>query len=137
MLESKRRRLESKGWKVGSAAEFLGLSADEALFVELKVTLSRLLGSVRRGRNLTQTQVAKLVQSSQSRVAKMESGDPTVSVDLLVRSLLALGATAKELGHAISHVKPINSGSPSNPRRRPLRNRRQSAASGRTRQRAA
>lgn len=104
MRDSKRRRLESRGWKVGAASEFLGLSADEALFVELKVALSRLLKTVRRDSKLTQTDLANLVESSQSRVAKMESGDPSVSVDLLVRALLALGATAKELGQVISRI---------------------------------
>ena len=46
---------------------------------------------------LTQEQVARLLKSSQSRVAKMEAGDPSVSLDLLVRSLLALGASKKHL----------------------------------------
>jgi hypothetical protein len=32
----------------------------------------------------------------------MEAGDPTVSVDLLVRTLLALGASRRSLGVLIS-----------------------------------
>src|SRR5581483_4278956 len=42
---------------------------------------------------LSQAVVAKRLGSSQSRVAKMEAGDPSVSLDLLLRALLALGAT--------------------------------------------
>jgi DNA-binding XRE family transcriptional regulator len=91
MNSRKRTRLEAKGWKVGTAAEFLSLSREEAAYVELKLTLSRRLQERRRKKHLTQHQVARFLKSSQSRVAKMEAGDPTVSLDLLVRSLLALG----------------------------------------------
>jgi transcriptional regulator with XRE-family HTH domain len=46
---------------------------------------------------LTQVALAKKIKSSQSRVAKMEAGDPSVSIDLLVRSLIALGETPTNL----------------------------------------
>jgi len=52
--------------------------------------------------NLSQTELAKLLHPSQSRVAKMEGGDPSVSIDLLIRSLLALGASNRDLARAIS-----------------------------------
>lgn len=136
MLDSKRRRLEAKGWKVGTATEFLDLSADEALYVELKVALSRLLRSIRQDSSLTQNQLAKLVESSQSRVAKMEAGDPTVSVDLLVRSLLALGATVKELGRVISQVG-ASGRSPRTPSGAAPKTRRSSSSRGRSPQKAA
>jgi predicted XRE-type DNA-binding protein len=97
MNRSKRKRLEAKGWKVGSAAEFLNLSPEEAAYVELKLALSRRLQERRKKKNLTQHQVARFLKSSQSRVAKMEAGDPTVSLDLLVRSLLALGTPKQEI----------------------------------------
>ena len=98
MKAEKRKRLESAGWRVGDARDFLGLSEDEALFVEIKLALARRLRELREKRNWTQADLAKRVGSSQSRVAKMEAADPTVSVDLLVRSLLAIGADRKELG---------------------------------------
>lgn len=102
MRKNKRDALEKKGWKVGSAEDFLGLTPEEAVYVEMKLRLSESLRKRRQRRKLTQTQVAKLIQSSQSRVAKMETGDPSVSLDLLIRSLLALGASEKELARAIS-----------------------------------
>jgi len=95
MRNSKRKKLERKGWKVGSAAELLGLSPEEAEYIEMKLALSRALKKQRLKHKLTQVQVAKRLNSSQSRVAKMEAGDPSVSIDLLVRSLLALGASSK------------------------------------------
>jgi DNA-binding XRE family transcriptional regulator len=97
MNSAKKRRLESKGWKVGTVREFLNLSAEEAAYVELKLALSKNLQEYRRQKNLTQEELARRLKSSQSRVAKMEAGDPSVSIDLLVRSLLALGASRKRL----------------------------------------
>ena len=102
MREAKRRRLEAKGWKVGSAADFLDLTPEERAYVELKLRLAEGLKRRRVKTRLTQHELAKAVRSSQSRVAKMEAGDPTVSLDLLIRSLLALGASRKEVGRIIS-----------------------------------
>ena len=102
MRKAKRTALENRGWKVGSAEDFLGLSEQEIAYIELKLELSRKLKASRTNKKLTQAELARVVNSSQSRVAKMEAGDPTVSIDLLVKSLLALGVSKKELGQAIS-----------------------------------
>jgi DNA-binding XRE family transcriptional regulator len=102
MDRGKRERLEAAGWKAGSAADFLGLSDEEAAFVELKLSLSESLKERRIALGLTQGELARRVGSSQSRVAKMEASDPSVSLDLLVRAILATGATAREIAAAIS-----------------------------------
>lgn len=102
MQKGKKKRLESAGWKVGDAAEFLELTAEEAAFVELKLALAAHLREVREQRSLTQSQVASQLGSSQSRVAKMEAADVSVSLDLLVRSLLALGVSRDEVGRVIA-----------------------------------
>ena len=102
MDKRKRAKLEKKGWKAGTAAEFLDLSDEEAAYIEMKIALSEKLREKRIRKKITQAQLAKAIQSSQSRVAKMESGDPTVSIDLLLKSLLALGVSKKELGRTIS-----------------------------------
>jgi ribosome-binding protein aMBF1 (putative translation factor) len=102
MRKSKRDRLEAKGWRFGSAQEFLGLSNEESAYVELRLRLADSLRLRRQKRNLSQTELARMVHSSQSRVAKMEGGDPSVSLDLLIRSLLALGASTRDLARAIS-----------------------------------
>ena len=99
---TKKKRLEAKGWKVGSPSEFLNLSPEETAYVELKLALSRNLQETRREKNLTQQQLAQLLKSSQSRVAKMEACDPSVSIDLLVRSLLLLGAPRKTLARMLA-----------------------------------
>lgn len=106
MRESKRKRLEAKGWKLGSAKDFLGLSPEEDAYVDLKLRLADAVRARRRRRHLTQVQLARVMRSSQSRVAKMEAGDPSVSLDLLIRSLLALGASEQELATIIRRSKP-------------------------------
>ena len=102
MKATKRKKLESKGWKVGSVEDFLELSSEEVAYIEMKHALSNSLKERRTKEKLSQVEVAKIFKTSQSRVAKMEAGDPSVSIDLLVKSLLALGASPKELAKAIS-----------------------------------
>ena len=106
MRDAKRKRLEAKGWRIGNAREFLGLTDEEAAYIELKLRLASGLRVRRRRRRLTQAELARLLRSSQSRVAKMETGDPSVSLDLLVRSLLTLGASTVELSRIISARRP-------------------------------
>jgi predicted XRE-type DNA-binding protein len=101
MTTEKKRKLEKKGWRIGSVGDFLELSPEENAYVELKVRLARELRQRRRKLGISQVEVAKKLQSSQSRVAKMEAGDPSVSIDLLVRSLLALG------GRVTLHPKAV------------------------------
>ncbi len=107
MREEKRRRLEARGWKVGTTQEFLRLSAEETAYIDLKVRLAIGLRERRRRRSLTQADLAKRLQSSQSRVAKMEAGDPSVSLDILIRSLLILGISRRELSRIISARSPV------------------------------
>jgi DNA-binding XRE family transcriptional regulator len=103
MRAAKKKRLAAQGWAVGDAREFLGLSEEEAAFVQLKLALADNLRQRRLERGMTQTQLAKRLDSSQSRVAKMEAGDRSVSLDLLVRSLLTVGMTRRELAKVIAN----------------------------------
>ena len=102
MNRSNQERLRSKGCKFGTAEEFLDLSPEESAYIELKLALSDKLRAQRRSKHLTQAQLANMVSSSQSRIAKMEAGDPTVTIDLLIKSLLALGVSRQEIGRTIS-----------------------------------
>jgi ribosome-binding protein aMBF1 (putative translation factor) len=102
MRKQKKKRLESKGWKIGTVKEFLGLSNEESAYIELKIKLAAGLKQRRREKGLSQLDLAAKLQSSQSRVAKMEAGDPSVSLDLLIRSLISLGASERELSRIIT-----------------------------------
>lgn len=101
MDSKKKKKLEAKGWTVGTTADFLELSPEEARFIELKLALSESLKTERLKQNVTQVELAKMLGSSQSRVAKMEAGDPSVTVDLLLKALLTLGITKKQLSKII------------------------------------
>src|SRR5260221_11260593 len=100
MKIAKKRRLEAAGWKETSVKEFLKLSEADMQYIEIKLGLSRQLRELRQKRHLTQTKAATLLKTSQSRLARMEAGDPAVSLDLLVRGLFALGATRAGLAEA-------------------------------------
>lgn len=100
----KKARLQREGWVVGDAAEFLNLNPQEAQFLELKLALAVGIRQLREHRGMTQAALAEQLGSSQSRVAKMEAADRSVSVDLMMRSLLAIGATAGEIAKLIKRV---------------------------------
>ena len=100
MKLEKKQRLQAAGWKETTVKEFLNLSDADAQYIETKLALSRRLRQIREERHLTQTKAASLLKTSQSRLARMEAGDPSVSLDLLVRGLFTLGATWRELGKA-------------------------------------
>ncbi|MBK9967257.1 MAG: XRE family transcriptional regulator [Holophagales bacterium] len=102
MERKKRERLLAAGWKVSTAAEFLDLSPEEEALVEARIALTRRIRSVREEKGMTQVQVARLIGSSQSRVAKMEAADRTVSIDMMMRTLFRLGQTPRQVGRALA-----------------------------------
>ena len=106
MKAGKRKRLEQAGWRVGSAEDFFGLSNEEQALVEIKLALADAVKAQREKHRLSQNDLASRMKSSQSRVAKIEAGDPSVSLDLLVRAVLAAGATKKELAKALATASP-------------------------------
>ena len=107
MNSIKKKRLERKGWKVGTAAEFLRLTPEESAYIEMKLLLSKNLRERRMDKSLTQEQLARFLKSSQSRVAKMETGDPSVSLDLLVRYWSWVNHEKASLRFSPDHVLPL------------------------------
>ncbi len=103
MDEAKRKRLEQNGWKVGNISDFLELTKEETVLIEIKLALSHNLKE-RRQKLMTQTELADKIQSSQPRIAKAENGDASVSIELLIRAMLAIGATPQEIGQVIAQV---------------------------------
>ena len=102
MKTDKRNRLEAAGWKLGSADEFLGLTPEETALVNIRVALAEGVRDRRQKLGLSQVELARKLGSSQSRVAKMEAAEPDVSLDLLVRAMLATGANPSEVGRALA-----------------------------------
>lgn len=104
MKKEKRKRLGRAGWKVGDARDFLELDDAEMAVIELRVSLAKKLRARRRAQKISQETFARRIGSSQSRVAKMEAGDPSVSIDLLIRSLVSAGSTKEEIGQVIANA---------------------------------
>ncbi len=104
MDKTKRDRLETAGWKIGTVAEFLTLTPEESAMVEIKLALSQHLKQ-RREKQMMQAQLAEKIHSSQPRIAKAEGGDQSVSIELLMRAMLAIGATPQEIGRVIASVQ--------------------------------
>jgi DNA-binding XRE family transcriptional regulator len=104
MKESKKKKLKNAGWQIGDAQEFLDLSDAEMALVDVRVSLARDLGRRRKEKKISQATLAKRIGSSQSRVAKMEAGDPSVTIDLLMRTLLSAGSTPADLARVIARA---------------------------------
>jgi ribosome-binding protein aMBF1 (putative translation factor) len=105
MKHDKKARLERAGWTVGGTSEFLKLDAYEERLIELKLALAAGVRRLRERRGMTQTALAKQLGSSQSRVAKMEAGDASVSFDMMIRTLLGIGAGPAEIARLIRGVR--------------------------------
>ena len=116
MNATKKKKLQQAGWSVGSASDFLELDSAEEAIVEMKLALGTRLRDVRREQRLTQQEVAERIGSSQSRVAKMETADKSVSMELLVKSLVSLGTTKAQIGSII--------GRPANRKKTPIKRSR-------------
>lgn len=101
MKASKQKKLEAAGWKVGSASEFLELSDAEEMLVNMKLALAANVRTLRQQKRMTQQDLAKRIGSSQSRIAKMEVADRSVSMEMFVRSLAALGASRTQIGKIV------------------------------------
>jgi DNA-binding XRE family transcriptional regulator len=101
MDAQKLKRLEKSGWAVGTAEDFLKLSPEEVEIIELKLLLGKQVKQTRENAKLSQGELAKKMRSSQSRVAKIEAGDPSVSLDLIYRALFSSGATRSEISKQI------------------------------------
>jgi len=98
----KAAKTESPKWVEGSVQDFLELSSADMELIEIRLAASRLLKATRKEKNLTQQSLAAQLHTSQSRLAKMEAGDSSVSLDLLFRSLFALGVSRKEVADTLA-----------------------------------
>jgi transcriptional regulator with XRE-family HTH domain len=110
MNKAKIAELKKHGWSIGSVTDFLELSPAEEAFIELKVSLAQDIQKQRQEIDMTQLQLAQCINSSQSRVAKIEKNDPSVSLDLMVKALLALRTSAAEILTTIKSASIVPDG---------------------------
>ena len=95
MNKAQKERFERAGWKIGTASELLGLTAAEDALVEAKLELGAVIRTLRLRSHLSQSALAKLIGSSQPRVAKLENRDPEVSLDLQMKAIFAASPGAR------------------------------------------
>ncbi len=107
MDAAKKKKLEEKGWTVGDTSDFLGLTTEETIYTDLKVTLGTVLKQVRERNKATQKDAAALSKTSQSRIANLEAGDPSVTIDRQIKALLSIGGTKADLSQAINQLTKI------------------------------
>ena len=98
MDKKRKQQREEKGFRVGSAADFLELTPEEEAYIDIRLDISNMVQSQRGKRGWTQDQLARAIGSSQSRIAKLEGGDPGISMDLMIKALLRLGTSKKQIG---------------------------------------
>jgi len=98
MEKNKRDKLKEKGYRIGSAADFLKLTPEEEAYIDIRLDISNMVKAQRAKKGWTQEQLARSIGSSQSRIAKLEAGDPGISMDLMIKALLRLGTSKKQIG---------------------------------------
>jgi hypothetical protein len=100
MSSEKLKKIKAAGWDVGDIDLFL--SPEEVAVVDVKFALAKILYEKRVKSKITQAAVARKIGSDQARIAKAERADSSVSIEFIVRSLVGLGVTRKEIGMAIA-----------------------------------
>lgn len=105
MKTTQRKKLAKAGWKVGTVAEFLDLTPEEEMLIEMKLAAAAKVKELRKKQSLSQAELAKRLGSSQPRVAKLEAAEAEVSLELMIRALVALGATAKDVGRLLGGIQ--------------------------------
>ncbi len=102
LSKAKQSKIENAGFRVSSVQEFFDLSEAETSIIEMRLTLAKAIRTARAKKKLTQAQLAQLIKSSQPRIAKIEAGDPDVSIEQMVKSALALGLSRKQIGKVMA-----------------------------------
>jgi ribosome-binding protein aMBF1 (putative translation factor) len=97
MNKAKKARLEAAGFRFGDAGDFLDLSDAERRLVDTRLAVSRLVRRLRERGGLTQVELAQRINSSQSRVTKIEAAAADVSLDLSFKEVFALGGDLNDL----------------------------------------
>jgi DNA-binding XRE family transcriptional regulator len=102
MKKSKKEKLQKLGYIVTDTKEYLGLSDEEMALIDLKIQLMNKLRVIRKKAGVTQKELAKIMQTSQSRIAMLEGGSSDVSLDLVCKALFALGISKKQIAKVIA-----------------------------------
>lgn len=90
-------KLKRAGWANGDAADFLDMSEEERSYLEAKLRLARKVEELRKKGGLSQAALASAMKTSQPNIARMERKPESVSLDMLFKTLISLGLSAKKI----------------------------------------
>jgi ribosome-binding protein aMBF1 (putative translation factor) len=93
----KRKRLEAAGWVSGDAADFLGMSPEEARLLKIKLNLAREIESQRKKKGISQTALAAQIDMKHPNFARLKKNPERVTMDVLFKILLSLGNSPKRI----------------------------------------
>ena len=110
MNQEKIARLEANGWKVGTPAQFLGLSPEQEAIAKIKITLRKMLREGRESCGLTQRDVAQKLNTKKEAITRMESAGP-VTLDNLFRALLVVGVPMEQIAEVVASAQPAGENS--------------------------
>ena len=106
MNNEKRKSLEAAGFRFGDAADFLELTQEERMLMELRMAIAKAIRNRREQSNLSQKEVAARIKTTQPRVVKIEAAASDVSLDQMFRGLFAVGGTVEDLVGSIPTLPP-------------------------------
>ena len=101
MDTKKRKQLEAAGYQITDSADWLGLTPQEQAIVNMRVNFALEIERVRKASNITQRELADKIGTRQSGVARMLNNPTTATIDSLIKTLLALGASPKRIAALI------------------------------------
>jgi predicted XRE-type DNA-binding protein len=101
-FDLRRGALVGSEWCEGDAGDFLQLTPEHSALVSIRVDLSERLLRLRWAQDWKQADVAGRLRASRATVSKMENADMSVSLDALLRALLTLGLSQRQVGFAIA-----------------------------------
>ncbi len=94
-------RHQAAGYRVTDAADWLGLTPQERTLVNMRVSLALEVERLRKESHLTQKALAAKIGAKQSGVARMLGSLASATIDSLIKTLLALGATPRRIAALI------------------------------------
>ncbi len=96
------KRRKGTTWVETDVQELLDLSAQDLVIVEFRAALALALQQARKRQKLTQETAAKTIGTSQAQVARMEAGQSSITIDRLIKALIALGVSRPTIVKALS-----------------------------------
>ena len=95
-------RMDAAGWKTVTIAEFLDLTPEDMAFIQVRRTFARAVRNRREVSGLSRTALAETLGLSETQIALMEGNASSISMDVMLRAFLAMGATQNDLAEALA-----------------------------------